>query len=76
VFPGARELLRRLTAIGLPWTIATSGERAQVQKLVKGLALPKPSSAAQKKRTIARLPKSVRTALGKKGAQAAKRKRC
>ena len=42
VLPGARELLRRLTAIGLPWTIATSGERAQVQKLVKGLALPKP----------------------------------
>jgi ribosomal protein L29 len=28
-----------------------------------------------KKRTIAHLPKSVRTALGKKGAQAAKRKR-
>jgi phosphoglycolate phosphatase-like HAD superfamily hydrolase len=42
VLPGARELLRRLTAIRLPWTIATSGERAQVQKLVKGLALPKP----------------------------------
>jgi HAD superfamily hydrolase (TIGR01509 family) len=41
VLPGARELLRRLTAIGLRWSIATSGEHAQVQKLVKGLALPK-----------------------------------
>lgn len=29
--------------------------------------------AARKKRTIAHLPKSVRTALGKKGAAAAKR---
>jgi hypothetical protein len=35
----------------------------------------KAASAAKKKRTIAHLPKSIRTALGKKGAQAAKRKR-
>jgi HAD superfamily hydrolase (TIGR01509 family) len=38
--PGARELLRHLSKIGLPWTIATSGERAQTEKLVKGLHLP------------------------------------
>jgi hypothetical protein len=37
--------------------------------------IKKAASAARKKRTIAHLPKSVRTALGKKGAQAAKRKR-
>jgi hypothetical protein len=37
--------------------------------------IKKAATAAKKKRTIAHLPKSVRTALGKKGAQAAKRKR-
>jgi hypothetical protein len=37
--------------------------------------IKKAASAATKKRTIAHLPKSVRTALGKKGAAAAKRKR-
>jgi beta-phosphoglucomutase-like phosphatase (HAD superfamily) len=39
--PGARKLLQHLTKIGLPWTIAASGERAQTEKLVKGLHLPK-----------------------------------
>jgi len=41
VLPGARELLQHLSQIGLPWTIATSGERRQTEKLVKGLHLPK-----------------------------------
>jgi HAD superfamily hydrolase (TIGR01509 family) len=41
ILPGARELLQHLSKIGLPWTIATSGERAQTEKLVKGLRLPK-----------------------------------
>lgn len=41
ILPGARELLRHLSKIGLPWTIATSGERTQTEKLVKGLHLPK-----------------------------------
>ena len=41
VLPGARELLRHLTKINLPWTIATTGERAQMEKLVKDLDLPK-----------------------------------
>jgi HAD superfamily hydrolase (TIGR01509 family) len=41
ILPGARVLLRRLSKIGLPWTIATSGGRAQTEKLVKGLHLPK-----------------------------------
>jgi HAD superfamily hydrolase (TIGR01509 family) len=41
ILPGAYELLRHLSKIGLPWTIATSGERAQTEKLVKGLRLPK-----------------------------------
>lgn len=41
VLPGARELLRHLSKIGLPWTIATSGERAQTEKLVKNLHLPR-----------------------------------
>jgi hypothetical protein len=36
--------------------------------------IKKAASAARRKRTIAHLPKSVRTALGKKGAAAAKRK--
>ncbi|HEY2801186.1 MAG TPA: hypothetical protein VGI85_11360 [Chthoniobacterales bacterium] len=37
--------------------------------------IKKAAAAAKKKRTIAHLPKKTRTALGKKGAQAAKRKR-
>ena len=37
--------------------------------------IKKAANAARKKRTIAHLAKSVRTALGKKGAAAAKRKR-
>ena len=41
VLPGARELLQHLSQIGLPWTIATSGERRQTEKLVKGLHLAK-----------------------------------
>jgi HAD superfamily hydrolase (TIGR01509 family) len=41
ILPGARELLQHLSKMGLPWTIATSGERAQTEKLVKGLHLPK-----------------------------------
>lgn len=38
--PGAGELLRHLSKIGLPWTIATTGERAQADQLVEGLGLP------------------------------------
>jgi HAD superfamily hydrolase (TIGR01509 family) len=41
ILPGARELLQHLSKIRLPWTIATTGERAQTEKLVKGLQLPK-----------------------------------
>jgi HAD superfamily hydrolase (TIGR01509 family) len=41
VLSGARELLRHLSEINLPWTIATSGERAQTDKLIKDLGLPK-----------------------------------
>ena len=41
VLPGARVLLRHLSEIKLPWTIATSGARAQMEKLVQGLGLPK-----------------------------------
>jgi beta-phosphoglucomutase-like phosphatase (HAD superfamily) len=41
ILPGARELLRHLSKIGLAWTIATSGARVQTEKLVKGLHLPK-----------------------------------
>jgi hypothetical protein len=37
--------------------------------------IKKAANAARKKRTIAHLSKSVRTELGKKGAQAAKRTR-
>ena len=33
--------MQHLSKISLPWTIATSGERAQTEKLVKGLHLPK-----------------------------------
>jgi hypothetical protein len=48
----------------------SSKQSAAVRKNIK-----KATNAARKKRTIAHLPKSVRTALGRKGAHAAKRKR-
>ena len=48
---------------------------ASKQSTAARKSIKKAASAAKKKRTIAHLPKSVRTALGKKGAQAAKRKR-
>jgi hypothetical protein len=37
--------------------------------------IKKAAKAARRKRTVANLPKSTRTALGKEGAKAAKRKR-
>jgi hypothetical protein len=37
--------------------------------------IKKAASAAKRKRTVAKLPKKTRTALGKEGAKAAKRKR-
>jgi hypothetical protein len=37
--------------------------------------IKKAASAARRKRTISRLPKRTRTALGKEGAKAARRKR-
>lgn len=40
VLPGAPALLRHLSKIGLPWAIATSGERAQTKKLIRGLRVP------------------------------------
>ncbi len=39
VLPGAVELLRRLSKIGLKWAIATSGERSVTEKLIKDLRL-------------------------------------
>jgi hypothetical protein len=50
--------------------MASSKQRTAARKNIK-----KAAKAAKKKRTVAHLPKKIRTALGKKGAQAAKRKR-
>lgn len=38
--PGARELLGRLTAIGVPWAIATSGRAETARRIVALLAVP------------------------------------
>jgi hypothetical protein len=54
------------TAVGM----ATAKRRAAARKNVK-----KAAAAARRKRTISRLPKRVRTALGKQGSKVAKRKR-
>ena len=48
-----------------------SGKQREAAK--KNIA--KAAKVARKKRTIAHLPKSVRTALGRKGASVAKKKR-
>ena len=45
------------------------------QKRAARRNIKKAARAAKRKRTIAHLPKRTRTALGKKGAKAAKRKR-
>jgi hypothetical protein len=50
--------------------MATSKQKAAARKNIK-----KAAAAAKRKKTIAHLPKKTRTALGKKGAQKAKRKR-
>jgi hypothetical protein len=50
--------------------MASKKQRAVARKNIK-----KAAAAAKKKRTVANLPKKTRTALGKEGAKAAKRKR-
>jgi ABC-type transport system involved in Fe-S cluster assembly fused permease/ATPase subunit len=49
--------------------VPSSKQRRAARKNIK-----KAAKAAQKKRTIAHLPKRTRTALGRKGAKAAKNK--
>jgi HAD superfamily hydrolase (TIGR01549 family) len=39
--PGAVDLLRRLTAIGVPWAIATSGRRATAEPTLQSLGVPR-----------------------------------
>jgi hypothetical protein len=48
---------------------------SQKQKRAAKRNIKKAAAAAKKKRTVAKLPKKTRTALGKEGAKAAKRKR-
>ncbi len=50
--------------------MASTKQRNPARKNIK-----KAATAAKKKRTIAHLPKSVRTALGKQGAKVARQKR-
>jgi hypothetical protein len=50
--------------------MATSKQKAAARRNIKRAA-----KAARKKKTISRLPKRTRTALGKQGATVAKRKR-
>jgi hypothetical protein len=50
--------------------MASTKQRNAARKNIK-----KAAAAARKKRTIAHLPKSVRTALGKQGAKVARRTR-
>jgi hypothetical protein len=50
--------------------MASTKQRNAARRNIKKAAV-----AARKKRTIAHLPKSVRTALGKQGAKVAKQKR-
>jgi len=50
--------------------MASSKQKSAARKNVR-----KAARAAKRKKTISKLPKTTRTALGKKGAAAAKRKR-
>jgi len=49
--------------------VATSAQRSAAKRNIK-----KAAAAARRKRTIANLPKRTRTALGKKGAAARKKR--
>jgi hypothetical protein len=48
---------------------------SQKQRAAARRNIKKAAKAAKQKRTVAHLPKKTRTALGKQGAKAAKRKR-
>lgn len=50
--------------------MATARQKAAARRNIE-----KAAGAARRKRTISKLPKKTRTALGKEGAKAAKRKR-
>ena len=50
--------------------MATAKQKTAARKNIK-----KAAKAARRKKTISRLPKKTRTALGKEGAKAARRKR-
>ena len=50
--------------------MASAKQKAAARRNIK-----KAATAARRKRTIAKLPKKTRTALGKEGAKAARRKR-
>jgi hypothetical protein len=50
--------------------MASQKQRAAARRNIK-----KAATVARRKRTVANLPKRVRTALGKEGAKAARRKR-
>lgn len=50
--------------------MASKKQKSAARKNIK-----KAAKAAKRKRTISKLPKKTRTALGKEGAKAAKRKR-
>jgi ABC-type transport system involved in Fe-S cluster assembly fused permease/ATPase subunit len=50
--------------------MATAKQKAAARRNIK-----KAAKAARKKKTISKLPKKIRTALGKQGAKVAKKKR-
>lgn len=41
VLPGTRELLKYLSAMRVPWAIATSGDRKTVERMIRPLGIPK-----------------------------------
>jgi len=51
-------------------TMSSPAQKSAARKNIK-----KAAAAAKRKKTISHLPKATRTALGKKGAQAARRKK-
>jgi len=53
-----------------PEIIATTKQKAAARRNIR-----KAAAAAKRKRTVAHLPKRVRTALGKEGAKAARKKK-
>lgn len=73
--PGLASAMRRSHADYLCKLVGSTGMATSKQKAAARRNIKKAANAARRNKTISKLPKKTRTALGKQGAKMAKRKR-